>query len=134
MYGKHICTHRGEGAGGKGTRSEKFSNKNADFLTNPSISLKRLWPKPQGPLPWISNCRASMMGRVIFFWESHNLFCNTILKCFDYCLLYWDFFGFSFWILCSKSSLKNKFELKTKKKPLTNCAYCLLPHKHKHFC
>jgi hypothetical protein len=52
-----IDAHRGWGGGG-GVRPENLSHKNAikhdkgdplDFLTTPSIPLKRIWPKPQGP-------------------------------------------------------------------------------------
>jgi hypothetical protein len=55
---KNIDAHRVEGVGP--VRSGKLSHKNAikhkkgtllDFMTTPSIPLKRIWPKPQGPIP-----------------------------------------------------------------------------------
>ena len=35
-----------------------------DFLTTPSTPIKRIWPKPQGPCPWISNYFASLINLV----------------------------------------------------------------------
>ncbi len=54
--GKHRCTQGGPG----GIRSEKMSIKTAikqkeedppRFSDSPKYPLKRIWPKPQGPLP-----------------------------------------------------------------------------------
>jgi hypothetical protein len=61
--------------GGEVVRSEKFGNKNVikyekgdplDFLTTQSTPLKRVWPKHQGPTPWISKYCASMNKKNLF--------------------------------------------------------------------
>ncbi len=73
---KHRCTQGGEEGGEGGTSCtrykdfEKLPHKNAiettpltDFLTTPSTPLKRIYQKPEGPPPWISNDCASMLTK-----------------------------------------------------------------------
>jgi len=70
----HRCT--GGGGGGRGVQKivTKEYNKTRkkgtvlDFLTTPSTTLKRTWPKPQGP-PWISNYWTSMSLRLAIYFQ-----------------------------------------------------------------